>query len=122
MTMVRLALPAVLVAAISTTLGDTPDGRAFADAVNLARPDAGDAAYIEAADRIYGRDGELEVDDDAVVSRGADAGAYVQCWHFVTNEEAAEQASFGEGDTSDADATAIASATPDANAVAVTGG
>ncbi len=34
------------------------------------------------------REGELEVDDDAVVSLGDDAGAYVQAWVWVSNSDA----------------------------------
>ena len=41
------------------------------------------AKYIEAARRIYQRDGEVEIDDDAVVSYGSDPGAYVQAWVWV---------------------------------------
>lgn len=33
-------------------------------------------------------DESFEVDGDAVVSRGSDPGAYVQCWVWVTNEQA----------------------------------
>ena len=34
------------------------------------------------------RDGELEIDGDAVVSMGEDPGAYVAAWVWVSNEEA----------------------------------
>ena len=43
--------------------------------------------YREAADRLYHRDGDLEVDDGAVVSKGNDAGAYVMCWKWISNDE-----------------------------------
>ncbi|MGV1754754.1 hypothetical protein [Agrobacterium sp. CG674] len=33
-------------------------------------------------------DDEMEVDDDAVVSPGSDAGAFVHAWIWVTNEQA----------------------------------
>lgn len=33
------------------------------------------------------KDGELEVDDGAIVSRGDDAGAYVQAWLWVDDCE-----------------------------------
>ena len=36
-----------------------------------------------AANRLYGRDGELEIDPDAAVSRGTDPGAYVAAWVWV---------------------------------------
>lgn len=34
------------------------------------------------------REGEIEVDSNAVVSRGSDAGAYVMAWKWVSNQEA----------------------------------
>jgi hypothetical protein len=34
------------------------------------------------------RDGELEIDHGAVVSKGDDPGAYVMAWLWVTDEEA----------------------------------
>lgn len=42
-----------------------------------------DEQMREAAERIHGRDGECEIDDNAVVSRGDDPGAYVQAWVWV---------------------------------------
>lgn len=39
--------------------------------------------YREAAKRLHHRDGELEIDDNARVSHGADDGAYVQAWVWV---------------------------------------
>jgi len=46
-----------------------------------------DAAYLKAAqeNQIYG---EIEVDDDAIISPGSDPGAYVQAWLWVTAEDA----------------------------------
>ncbi len=39
---------------------------------------------IDMARNDYGaRDGELEIDDNAVVSHGEDNGAYVQAWVWV---------------------------------------
>jgi hypothetical protein len=39
---------------------------------------------VEMARNDYGvRDGELEIDDNAVVSHGEDNGAYVQAWVWV---------------------------------------
>lgn len=43
------------------------------------------AKYRDAA---WSVGGEMEVDDDAVVSLGDDPGAYVMCWQWVTNEDA----------------------------------
>lgn len=42
--------------------------------------------YVATANRLYHNDGEIEVDDNAKVSRGADDGAYVQAWVWVGNE------------------------------------
>jgi len=42
-----------------------------------------DEAYIETARELYQREGETEIDDGAVVSRGSDPGAYVQAWVWV---------------------------------------
>jgi hypothetical protein len=44
--------------------------------------------YIEAARREYQLEGEIEVDDNAIVSTNDDGedGAYVQAWVWVPNE------------------------------------
>ena len=42
--------------------------------------------YRSAADDKLCRDGEVEVDEDAVVSKGEDDGAYVQAWLWVSDE------------------------------------
>lgn len=47
-------------------------------------PDPDAAAFIAAVDI----DDDLEVDEDAVVSRGEDDGAFVMSWVWVTNEAA----------------------------------
>jgi hypothetical protein len=44
--------------------------------------------YREACRANHCRDGELECDDDAVVSIGNDKGAYVQTWTWVDDDEA----------------------------------
>jgi hypothetical protein len=44
--------------------------------------------YREAAKAGYYDEGELEIDDGAMVSLGGDDGAYVMAWRWVTNEEA----------------------------------
>ena len=46
------------------------------------------AEYIQKAKKLYERDGEIEVDDNAKVSEGSDPGAYVQAWVWVPNPEA----------------------------------
>lgn len=50
-----------------------------------AEPPGGttNAEYIALAREEYQRDGEIEIDDDAVISRGDDPGAYVQAWVWV---------------------------------------
>ncbi len=50
-----------------------------------------DKQYIEAARRQYEKEGEIEVDETAVVSRGEDEGAYVQAWVWVSNSELEEE-------------------------------
>ena len=45
------------------------------------------ALYIAAARVLYSRD-VLEFDDKPMVSAGDDAGAWVQCWRWITDEEA----------------------------------
>jgi hypothetical protein len=48
-----------------------------------------DKLFVEEAKEQYGfgSDGDVEIDDNAVVSRGED-GAYVMGWVYVRNEEA----------------------------------
>lgn len=46
-----------------------------------------DAWYRRQARDFLHRDGEIEIDDDAVVSTGADAGAYVAAWVWVADLE-----------------------------------
>jgi len=43
--------------------------------------------YRRTAQLFKGKDGELEVDDNAKISKGDDAGAYVQAWVWVSDEE-----------------------------------
>jgi len=50
-----------------------------------------DKEFITKAREQYARDGEIEIDDDAEVSRSTDdilAGAYVQAWVWVEKGEA----------------------------------
>lgn len=46
-----------------------------------------DEWYREQAKATLHRDGELEIDDNAVVSTGADRGAYVAAWVWVEDPE-----------------------------------
>lgn len=43
--------------------------------------------YVDEARKQYQKDGECEIDDDAVVSHGADSGAYVMAWVWVYDKE-----------------------------------
>jgi len=45
------------------------------------------AKYRRAAKK-FQKDGEIEIDRDAIVSKGADAGAYVMAWMWVPEKEA----------------------------------
>ena len=45
-----------------------------------------DAWYIASARDEYQTDGEIEIDDNAVVSRGSDPGAYVAAWVWVYSD------------------------------------
>jgi hypothetical protein len=49
-----------------------------------------DVAYINAAIMLHHKDGEVEIDDDAKVSRGEDPGAYVQAWVWVYDDDVKE--------------------------------
>lgn len=49
--------------------------------------------YVSAAQASTAcREGELEVDDDAAISKSSDGGAYVQAWLWVPNKEEDEDA------------------------------
>lgn len=52
-------------------------------------PSAKDQRYRDAAEGLnFVREGECEIDDWAVVSKGDDGGAYVMAWVWVTDEQA----------------------------------
>jgi hypothetical protein len=54
-----------------------------------AEQDAKEAqAYRDAAKRLHHREGECEIDDNATVSFGDDAGAYVQAWVWIPAADA----------------------------------
>lgn len=46
-----------------------------------------DQEFIEAARAQHASDGDVEIDDNAVVSRGTDNGAYVQAWVWVDDDK-----------------------------------
>lgn len=48
--------------------------------------DAEVEAYVAQARKQYHRDGEIEVDHNAVVSHGHDGGAYVLAWVWVDDD------------------------------------
>lgn len=50
----------------------------------MTTPDSGDDAYRNAIET----DDDLEVDPDAVVSRGGDPGCWVHAWIWVSDEQA----------------------------------
>lgn len=53
----------------------------------LERTEEIKGAYLDAA-REYVSEGDLELDDNAVVSISSDGGAYVQMWKWIGAEEA----------------------------------
>ena len=55
---------------------------------NSSPEETPDDNYVEAAKRLFHKEGEIEVDDSATVSRGDPDGAYVQAWVWVPESEA----------------------------------
>lgn len=59
------------------------NGLTFGDCINAFPPTTNaERAYVAAA-QSEGRDGDLEIDSNAVVSLGDDPGAYVMAWVWV---------------------------------------
>ncbi len=59
------------------------------DREDAASGRAGRSAWVNAADNAgLCRDGELEVDSDALASEGGDSGCYVQAWVWVSQSDA----------------------------------
>lgn len=56
------------------------NGREANAPVNAESPDDD---VLDRAKELYARDGEIEFDNDAEVSRGAENGVYVQAWVWV---------------------------------------
>ena len=84
-------LGCVAIKAIAELLASHPDKQAANGCLQIlaersgAFSDADDIhAYRAGADKLA-RDGEIEVDDEASVSMGGDAGAYVQAWLWVSD-------------------------------------
>lgn len=59
-----------------------------------------DTDYITAARAQYQREGSIEIDDNAVVSRGSDPGAYVAAWVWVEDPKA-QEGDYGSEDDPD---------------------
>lgn len=76
------------------------DQAGFLDSISLGEHDIADPdqtrpeaqAYRDAAKRQHHREGECEIDDNATVSFGDDAGAYVQAWIWVPAADAGLEA------------------------------
>jgi hypothetical protein len=70
-------------------------------AIDEATPGPDDPSFIETARILYARHGgDVEVDDDAVLSR-ADAGAFVMGWLWVSHKEVEvtiKEVTDGQGD------------------------
>ncbi len=62
--------------------------------VGLALRDVADPALCQyrAAARAHHRDGQLEIDAGAVVSKGDDPGAYVMAWLWIDDDDLAPSA------------------------------
>ena len=73
--------------AIVTSWTPSPAARCPFENFHTGRKDLKTAAYVAAARRLFHRDGEIEIDDNARVSRGSDPGAYVQAWVWVANDQ-----------------------------------
>jgi hypothetical protein len=56
-----------------------------------------DTEYIKQARVEYQRDGVIEIDDNAKVSRGSYPGAYVQAWVWV-GDPRAQEGNYGSED------------------------
>ena len=69
--------------------------------------------YIEAARDQYHRDGEIEIDDHAVVSRGDDPDAYVAAWVWVSNDTVGDDEPEASADEEAADTPPVAPSTPE---------
>lgn len=84
---------AIALVGFTSTAADKPLVR-LRDKLDEALADAKNPVlqkYRERADEEKGREGELEIDDDAVVSHGEDRGAYVMAWVWIEDEEDEEE-------------------------------
>lgn len=69
------------------------DGLTFSEVVNIYGADQsdGDKATATQAREEWTREGQIEVDEGAFVSRGDDPGAYVMAWVWVDDPEQDEE-------------------------------
>jgi hypothetical protein len=49
----------------------------------IEEPDPADQVFRDIANNTRAKDGDIEFDENAVVSHGADNGAYVQAWVWI---------------------------------------
>lgn len=70
--------------------GASPDADAISKRLAIfMAPDSKDQRYRDAAENLnFVRDGECEIDSNAVVSKGGDPGAYVMAWVWVYDDDA----------------------------------
>ncbi len=81
-------------------------GLTFAQCVEALGEDRDSNPFASAAHKLYGREGELEIDPATIVSQSND-GAYVLAWCWVSNDEAGIEPT--NGDDSGAERVATAS-------------
>lgn len=62
-------------------------GLCFSEIVPLYGESADDNRYVAYARENLTREGEIEVDDPAVVSDGDDKGCYILAWVWVSDED-----------------------------------
>ena len=67
----------------------------------IAARDAQNEAWIDRAIDEYAKDGEIEIDGDAVVSESDDGGAYVMAWVFAEKTDEEKQAEEEAAETGD---------------------
>lgn len=56
------------------------------DLAGRLKPEDDWSAYVEAAKNLHADEGEVEIDDNAIVSKGDPDGAYVMAWVWVNDE------------------------------------
>jgi len=80
-------VPAIRLRVTEDELKDIkPDSPLYKRAAEELAEFANGKPYREYAQARLHRDGDLEIDDDAAVSLGADDGAYIMCWKWIAND------------------------------------